>query len=161
MFWGAYPQAGSNACLSLRHWIRLKSMLELPLPHCRLLYPQSGGWSSLKHKCYPYTEVLRAGSAQGGLKSPGQVQWPACVPPPPPLPTFIVARPALCAPWDAWRSCEHPGAAGVSPCSCGTAKRQQGWRLDWLRWPNLSFLGCAPAPAQSFAAAVLALNPLC
>lgn len=31
MFWGAYPQAGSNAYLSLGHWNRLKSMLELPL----------------------------------------------------------------------------------------------------------------------------------
>lgn len=73
---------------------------------------------------YPYREVQRSGGVRGA-----QPAAPSC--------SCHWGWPRV--PWDAGRSCEHPGPPAALPAARARPMLRQ---LDWLRWPNLSFLGC-------------------
>ncbi|KAL2296267.1 hypothetical protein Nmel_018567 [Mimus melanotis] len=90
---GGFPQADSNAYLHLSKGDGSKSLFtRLPILSS---IPRASRPEHL-----PQREVPRAGPAPGVLKRSGQAGLGPC------------SSHASPVPWDAWRSCEHPGPAG-------------------------------------------------
>ncbi|XP_048146021.1 uncharacterized protein LOC125319113 isoform X2 [Corvus hawaiiensis] len=123
---GGFLQAGSDAYLHLRKGNGSKSLSPSLLSW--FAHPQQHP-ERLQARTFPPREVPRAGPAPGVLKRSGR---------------------AGVAP-----SSSHaaPGLACAVGCLAFLRASRGRRPLDWLRGPNLAFLGCAWAPARGCAAA--------